>query len=496
VIVGVTGTLLLVFRRHFSGLERDRLQQIKESEGRLQTLLANSLDMILVLDASGVPRFIAGAFQRITGYTIAEGIGFPGFERLHPDDDGRVRRIFADLARAPGAVVRAEWRQQHRDGRWCWLEAIATNCLSVPGVNGVVVNIRDVTERTQNQEERKRLEEKLQQASKMESIGRLAGGVAHDFNNLLTAVLGNTELAVSQPGLDPAVRDALGEIRQAGQSAVALTRQLLAFSRRQIIEPRSVNLNDLINTMQRLLTRLIGEHITLATELAPDLGSVQVDPGLVEQIVVNLAVNARDAMPDGGTLRIHSADVQLTGADAELRPLIPPGSYILLAVSDTGVGMSAEVKRHLFEPFFTTKPQGQGTGLGLAMVYGAVSQSQGYIEVDSEPGRGATFRIFFPRAAGEAFELAAAKEAPAPPRGSETILLVEDERQVRDLTQRALTRLGYRVLAAADGSEALRVAGGRPIDLLLTDVVMPGMNGRQLAAELVRSHPGTRGMGC
>jgi two-component system cell cycle sensor histidine kinase/response regulator CckA len=492
VVLGVSGALLLVFRRHFGTLERERLLQIRQSEtavaegeGRLKALLSNSMDMIVVLDAQGLLRFISGAFERITGHSLAESLGDSALDGVHPEDAPQLERVLAELIRSPGAVRRALWRHQHKDGHWSWLEAVAANCLSVPGVNGVVANIRDVTER-------ERLQERLQQASKMESIGRLAGGVAHDFNNLLTAVLGNLDLAEERLGKSNPARDFLEDIRKAGESAAALTRQLLAFSRSQIAQPRVLDLNQLILSRQRLLTRLLGETVNLRISLAPQLGALHADPGLLEQVIVNLAVNARDAMPNGGTLLIETAEAQLQGsADS---PGTAPGHYVLLTVSDTGSGMSDEVKRHLFEPFFTTKPKGRGTGLGLATTYGAVKQSEGQIEVSSEPGKGTCFKIYFPRVGSSAQAEAVQEEASALPTGGETILLVEDDELVRDLAIRVLTRQGYQVLHSSDGEGALILARWRldSIHLLLTDVVMPGISGRQLAEELVRLHPETR----
>jgi two-component system cell cycle sensor histidine kinase/response regulator CckA len=501
VIVAVTGILVLVFRHHFAGLEADRLAEIgdkesalRESEGKLRTLLENSRDMIIVLDGHGVPIMVGGAYERILGFTAADIIGASTFEDVHPDDATRVQdALNAFFAGAQGSQT-IEWRHRRSDGRWLWLEATASNSLDVPGVHGIVVNIRDVTGRKEADEQRLRLEAQLQQAMKMESVGRLAGGVAHDFNNLLTTVLGNAEIAEESLNPDVPARAALREIRQASDRAASLTRQLLAFSRRQVLAPRVINLNELLMRMGSMLSRLIGEDVVLRTSLEPDLGSVRVDPGLVEQIVMNLAVNSRDAMPAGGTLLLETANAVLE-EDFRLRvPSAIPGDYVLLLVRDTGTGMSDEVKRHAFEPFYTTKDPGKGTGLGLATTYGAVKQSEGYIDVDSEQGKGTTIRIYFPRVSMTAEKLARPEEPPPGPGRGETILLVEDEAQVRDLVIRILSGAGYRILPAADGEEALRVAGNHdePIHLLVTDVVMPGMNGRDLADRLAAIRPGMR----
>jgi two-component system, cell cycle sensor histidine kinase and response regulator CckA len=330
----------------------------------------------------------------------------------------------------------------------------------------------------------------------MESIGRLAGGVAHDFNNLLTAILGNADLAANLARTGGDVREALTAIKDASKSASTLTRQLLAFSRKHVVEPRLVNLNELIMRMHSMLERLIGEDVQLRTIEGADLGAVRVDPGLIEQAIVNLAVNARDAMPSGGMLLIETADIVLDEVYLRSHPLASKGRHVRLAISDTGTGMSAEVKEHLFEPFFTTKPRGHGTGLGLAITYGAVKQAGGHIEVYSEPGKGTSFKIYLPVAEGKAVSLfsPSPEESVATGTGHETILVVEDDDRVREIAARALQECGYEILIACNGEEALThaIARREPIHLLLTDVVMPVMNGWQLAQALVKSHPETR----
>jgi signal transduction histidine kinase len=344
----------------------------------------------------------------------------------------------------------------------------------------------------QSQEEKLCLEVKIHQAARMESVGQLASGVAHDFNNLLTAILGNLELARGMLQEKDPLLESLEQVETAAKSAAALTQQLLAFTRQQVVDPKVVNLNDVIGRVHKMLTRMIGEDIALQNSAGKDLGSVKVDPSLMEQIVVNLVVNARDAMPDGGSLLLETSNVTLDASYQARHPLVAPGDYILLTVTDTGVGMTPEVLAHVFEPFFTTKPKGRGTGLGLAMVYGAVKQCGGHIEVYSEPGQGTTFKIYLPRSS----ERAQAREGQAQPVpvGSETILLVEDESVVRNLGVRILEKLGYRVLPAANGQEALRLAEQhrQPIHLLLTDVVMPNMNGRELSERISTLHPETK----
>jgi signal transduction histidine kinase/HAMP domain-containing protein len=342
-------------------------------------------------------------------------------------------------------------------------------------------------------EELRMAQAQLLQSQKMESIGKLAGGVAHDFNNLLTPILGYAQLGIM--GLKPGeerLRPNLVEIQKAAERASNLTRQLLGFSRRQIIEPKVLNLNTLIQDMDKMLRRLIGEDIELVTQPAQDLWLVKIDPGQVEQVLMNLVVNARDAMPNGGKVTVETFNAVLDPEYCASRQDVTPGDYAVLAVSDNGTGMSDEVKAHLFEPFFTTKEKGKGTGLGLATCYGIVKQNQGHIAVYSEVGQGTTFRIYLPRVNEAASAPTIARQADTMPRGTETVLLVEDEPAVRDLAVRVLREQGYTVLDAPNGAEALRIAhehDGRRIDLLLTDVVMPLMSGSALAEQLRAAHP-------
>jgi signal transduction histidine kinase len=349
--------------------------------------------------------------------------------------------------------------------------------------------VREEARRKRDEAERRLLQEALQQATKMESIGRLAGGIAHDFNNVLTSIVGNASLAMAELGEHHEAAPFLHELDRAAQSAASLTRQLLAFARKEAIAPVPVDLNALIADLRRMLARVIGEDVALRTELAGELGAVKLDPGQLEQVLLNLAVNARDAMPSGGTLEIATANEELDARACARHGLAATGWYVVLAVRDTGCGMTDDVKRRIFEPFFTTKPSGQGTGLGLSTVYGAIAQAGGAIEVRSAPGEGAQFRILLPRCDEPAVDTAALRQrqAPLPRVGTETILLAEDDRVVRELEHRALARLGYHVLVASDGAEACAIADGHdgPIDLLLTDVVMPEMNGRELADRLL-----------
>jgi signal transduction histidine kinase len=342
--------------------------------------------------------------------------------------------------------------------------------------------------------ERKRLEQQFQQAQKMEAVGRLAGGIAHDFNNLLTAILGYGQILLSEVATDDPLRSGLEEIKRAGERAATLTHQLLAFSRRQVLLPKVLDLNSIVADVQKMLLRMIGEDVELITKPGADLGRVKADPGQLIQVLMNLAVNSRDAMPDGGALTIETASVHLTQSDVRAHPGMRPGNYVLLAVSDTGCGMDKNTQARIFEPFFTTKEVGKGTGLGLATVYGIVKQSDGYISLQSEPDHGTTFKIYFPRIE-ESTPSAAPRQANAiTSTGNETVLVVEDEAGVRNLVSHVLRRHGYTVLEASGGEEALSLVDQYDglIALLLTDMIMPVMSGRQLAEKLLAKQEGLR----
>ena len=348
---------------------------------------------------------------------------------------------------------------------------------------GAVVALHDVTEQ-------KALEAQLRQAQKMEAVGRLAGGVAHDFNNLLSVILGYTEIVLMAKGLDASLKESLEQVNEAGQRATELTRQLLAFSRKQIIEPRVLDLTDVLKGLEKMLRRVIGEDVAFHTRLAADLGRVKADPGQIEQVLLNLVVNARDAMPHGGSLTVETKDVVLDEAFVRDNLGARAGEYVMLSVSDTGTGIAPEIQTKIFEPFFTTKAEGKGTGLGLATVYGIVKQNGGYIRVESEPGRGATFRIYLPRVEEEA-ETLLQTETKETPRGSETILVVEDEPSVRELVSEALRHYGYAVLEARDAVEALHVCERHKgtIHLVLADVILPGLRADELVRRAQAIHP-------
>jgi two-component system cell cycle sensor histidine kinase/response regulator CckA len=443
---------------------------------RFLALIENSSDVLMLIDGAGGVTYITPSSERHLGWLPSEMTGRSIFEFVHPDDRGMADARMAELLQRPGEAIRAEVRLKHADLTWRSMEAIGVNRLQEPSVGAIVVTARDITER-------QKLEAQLRQAQKMEAVGRLAGGVAHDFNNLLTAILGYCNLMLDEMPAEDPLRQDLDEIRLAGERAAALTRQLLAFSRRQMLQPQTLDANALVRQMQKMLQRLVGEHIEVVMALDEPMAPIVVDPASIEQVLVNLAVNARDAMPAGGRLTLETAMVDLAEAYADSHAAVIPGRYAMLAVSDTGEGMDAPTRARVFEPFFTTKEQGRGVGLGLATVYGIVKQSGGYIWVFSEPGHGTSFKIYFPQATDPATMGAAGA---AMSGGSETILLVEDEDAVRGLACQVLRRHGYMVLEARQGLDALRMAERYQdvIQLLITDLVIPHMSGRDLAQRL------------
>ena len=460
-------------------------EALRQSEERFRALIEYASDLLVVLDEQAAITMVSPAVKEGLGWDPEEMLGRRGREFIHPEDVPEALRCLQAVIAAPQRAVHTTIRLRHRDGGWRVVESTLRNLLHVPAVRGIVSNGRDITEQRQ-------LEQRLLQALKLESVGRLAGGVAHDFNNLLVAILGYAQFL--EEGIragKPSLED-LAEIREAGEQARDLTRQLLAVARRQVVEPVVMDLNGVLRDAERLLRRVLGEDVVLTVIPAPDLWRVKADPAQVQQVVLNLAVNARDAMPRGGTLVLETANVEIDDRYAQAHPGVRPGRYARLAVSDSGVGMSPEARAHLFEPFFTTKPAGEGTGLGLATVYGIVQQAGGHVSVHSETGRGTSFQIHLPRT-----EEAEAGPEPAAARrdigGDETVLVVEDAPAVRELAVRALEEAGYRVLQARNGREALAAAGAPgPVHLVLTDVVMPDMSGPQLAQALGRNRPGTR----
>jgi two-component system cell cycle sensor histidine kinase/response regulator CckA len=463
---------------------------LRMSERRFRALVEESWDAVALFGSDGSILYGSPATTRLLGYDLSEFVGRNAMELIHPDDRAAVLVSLQEAMVAPRARVHVAARVRHKNGSWRYLEGVFTNLLDDPSVAAIVNNYRDVTDR-------RILEEQVMLSQKMEAIGRLAGGVAHDFNNILTAIGGYTDLLLADLPPDDHRRHDVEEIYQAAQRAAGLTHQLLAFSRRQVLQPKVINLNSLVPDIEKMLRRLIGEDILFATVPHPHLGNVRADPGQLEQVIVNLAVNARDAMPDGGRLTIETRNVELDAEYAADHPTVKPGRYVMLAVTDSGVGMDEETRSRIFEPFFTTKVRGKGTGLGLATVYGIVQQTGGHIWPYSEPGRGTTMRVYLPRVDAPTDPIEHPSDAaPDTLRGSETILVVEDEAPVRAVTRQLLERNGYTVLEAPDGPAALALvdgaAGSRHIDLLLTDVIMPGMSGRELADKLKARRPNVR----
>ncbi len=590
---------------------------LRENERRFRALIENSADMLILLNPAGVITYTSPATTRILGFETEEVMGLSVFDWVRPEHVERVAEHLAEALRNPGQPEFVQAEARGKDGAWRIFEGTLTNCLGVPGVEAVVVNVRDMTEQERAQEalrnaegrfrtlveqlpaityiaepgpeghweyvspqietlmgysaqewiglastwwnrvhpddrervaesekefertgkplrqeyrmiardghvlwfrdeavllrrdadrpplmqgvlhditDQKRLEDQLRQAQKMEAVGRLAGGVAHDFNNLLMVIQGHTSLLGERLQEGSAERRSVDQIQKSSERAAALTRQLLAFSRMQVMQPRVLDLNGVVADMGKMLRRVIGEHIELILRYDSGLGRVKADPGQIEQVLLNLVVNARDAMPSGGKLVIETCNLSIDEAAARRISSLQPGSYVVLSVSDTGVGMDPDTQSHIFEPFFTTKEQGKGTGLGLATVYGIVQQSGGHITVYTQPGQGATFRLYFPRVEEPADRGSGVRPRPKMPKGSETILLVEDETEVRELAREALRRGGYAVLEAPDGAGALKVAEAFTgmIHLLLTDVVMPRMGGPDLAARLLEMRPGLK----
>jgi two-component system, cell cycle sensor histidine kinase and response regulator CckA len=450
---------------------------VRSSEERFRALVENSADAILMVDATGTVLYASPSTARITGYAPDERVGRLTFDLVHADDLPQVQAMLAQSQASPGSVLRSELRIRHKDGRWVDVECAAANHLHNPAIGAIVVNYRDVSER-------RRLEDMLRQSQKMEAVGRVAGGIAHDFNNVLGVTLGYSDLILRRMDARDPLRPKVMEIRKAAERAGALTRQLMSFSRKRAPLAEKLELGAVVRDLAEMVQRVLGEDVELVLRLDPDAGEVRADRTQVDQVLMNLAVNARDAMPRGGKLIVEVRNVELE-RPTQLQRLAAAGSYVLLSVTDTGVGMEPEVQQHLFEPFFTTKPPGQGTGLGLATVYGIVSQYSGHITVYSELRRGTSFKIYLP-AVPERRDRAPAPLPPAAPGGKETVLLVEDAEALRGLTREVLEAAGYTVLEAANGEEALRVSGAcqTRIHLLLTDLVMPDMSGRELAGWL------------
>jgi two-component system cell cycle sensor histidine kinase/response regulator CckA len=457
------------------------------------------------LDIAGVILVVVGADQRvelinrkgceILGYGEAEILGKNWFDCFIPEDvRKKVRHLFRSLMR--GEIENIDYFENMVLTKSGEERTIAWHNTLLRNENGLITGSlssgEDISERKRTEQELREKEELLRRAQKLEAVGRLAGGIAHDFNNLLTAIIGYTEL-LKMSGLPEATALMnVEEIRRAADRAANLTQQLLAFSRKQVLRPTVINLNTLIAGIEKLLTRVIGENIRLVARLDPDLGLLKADPGQIEQVIMNLIVNARDAMPAGGTVIVETRNVYLDRSYCEEHSSVTEGRYILLAISDTGHGMDDETKERIFEPFFTTKTKGKGTGLGLSTVYGIVKQSGGNVWVYSEIGRGTTFKIYLPRIEARREDAKPDKQSPRPTAGSELVLVVEDEDLVRNMLRDSLNSFGYEVLEAGKGSDAIELCMQRGLErvrLLITDVVMPQMSGKELAERLTAIYP-------
>ena len=479
---------------HLAGIaiEREHAEaELQAAETRYRNLVERlpAITYIAELGILGRWHFVSPQIQSILGFSPGEWMANTAnfVNHVHPEDRDRV--LAAETAfLESGGTYRTEYRMLARDGRVLWFRDDATYLQTAdsqdPLMQGVLYDIT----------EHKHLEEKLRQSQKMEAIGRLAGGVAHDFNNLLMIIQAHTErLLLYLSASDPPHQDA-AQIKEAVRRCASLTGQLLAFSRKQVLQPKVLDLNAVVGEVGKMLHRVIGENIEVGLQTAPSLWPVRVDQSQMEQAILNLALNARDAMPQGGELTIETRNIHIEAASLSEPESLAPGQYVVLEVSDTGVGMDAKTRSHVFEPFFTTKELGKGTGLGLASVYGMVKQSGGWTNFRSQPGRGTTFSIYFPKAAEQPAPVQVEATPPNQAQGTETILVVEDEEQIRDMVSEYLGQNGYTVLHASNGREALQVAGRYQgqIHLLITDVVMPEVGGHELAQQLNRLRPQTK----
>jgi len=477
-------------------LEQDILQRqktearLRASEERFRSFVENANDIVFSLSPGGAFVYVSPNVQELLGYSVRELEGREFQSLVHPED---LPACLTALERvmAGDKISGIEYRVRHRNGDWHWH---MTNAAPVRNAEGQLIGLgiaRDITGLKADAAERAVLQDQLVQLQKIESVGRLAGGVAHDFNNMLQVILGHVELAMERNAAGQSARDDLLEIRKAAERSSGLTRQLLAFARKQTVAPKILDLNDTIHGMLQMLRRLIGENIDLSWRPGRGLGPVRMDPSQIDQILANLCVNARDAVAGAGAIAIETTGESFTPEHCAAHPAHLPGDYIRLSVSDNGCGMDKEVLGKLFEPFFTTKPVGEGTGLGLSTVYGIVRQNHGFIDVASKPGQGTTFHVYLPR-----HSEAPPQAAPAPARAPagtarETILLVEDDPAILAISRTMLERLAYRVVGARSPDAALQLARDHagPIHLLMTDVVMPGMNGHDLTARLLDPHP-------
>ena len=463
---------------------REAAAVLRRSEDRFSYLIQNLSDVITVVAVDGTMLYHSPSIERVVGYQPRELLGKSFLSFIHPEDEPAVRSAIERLTLRVGSAAPPEFRFRHKDGSWVWLESVGNNLLNDVAVGGIVVTSRNVSAR-------RGLEDQVRQSQKMEAVGRLAGGIAHDFNNMLMVIQGYAEIVLQEEGVTPAARKSVETIVRTSESAANLTRQLLTFSRKHAFSPQVVDLNVLVNHMSEMLLGLLREEMEFVVKLSPEACCASADPAQIEQVIMNLVVNARDAMPKGGTLKLETARAHSDAIHASQPSGVPEGDYVTLSVSDTGVGMDSDTQTRMFEPFFTTKSKDKGTGLGLAVVYNIVRASGGHIRVLSEPGSGSTLHIFLPSVAAQ----------PAPPlfpppaeplrTGMETILVAEDQPDLRWMICQFLQTLGYSVLEAKDGKDAIALAGQYQgnIDIVLTDVVMPHVPGSEVARRLAESRP-------
>ncbi len=466
---------------------RDRLEAaaiLRRSEVRFSHLIHNLSDIITVVSVDGTMHYHSPSVERVVGYRPAELVGKRLLNFIHPDDVAPIRTALERVVTHRGTGFPPEFRFRHKDGSWVWLEAFGNNLVEDATVGGIVVTSRDVTAR-------RVLEEQVRQAQKMEAVGRLAGGIAHDFNNMLMVIRGYAEIVMQSAAAVPGVRQSVETIVRTTESAASLTRQLLSFSRKHVFSPQIIDLNSLVGEMHNMLRGLLGEEMDLVVNLDSGLGSIGADPGQIEQVVMNLVVNARDAMPQGGKLGLETANVDVQDSSGRHHGVVPPGRYVTLTVSDTGIGMDAETQSHIFEPFFSTKSRDKGTGLGLSVVYNIVRGAGGHLRVKSEPGCGSLFHVYFPRVQGVAAPRPTRASSDLVRRGTETVLVAEDQPDLRWMICQYLQELGYSVLEAKDGADAAALAEQYQgsIDVFLADVVMPGMRGPEVARRLNSARP-------
>ena len=499
-VIGLIGALLglTIFGADRIRRQRNRIKvaerAYRDNEQKLRLMANNLSEVVLAYDMDRRLVFANLAVEKLTGYSIAGLKGSDYIDLVHPEDKPRVLKCWEGLFQEANDQA-GEFRLVSKKGDVKWVGATWGPVLDEGGRQiGVQGCVHDITERKSAEEALRDSQERYLQAQKLESIGRLAGGVAHDFNNLLTVINGYSDLAFQKLGEGVPLKLEIDQIRKAGARAADLTQQLLAFSRKQVIQPRPLDLNKVVAESEKMLRRLLGEDLELKTCLSASLGYVLADSGQIHQILMNLVVNARDAMPDGGELILETSNVEIDSTYVQEHPEAACGAYVLLAVTDSGTGMDEETSKHVFEPFFTTKGPSRGSGLGLATVYGIVKQSQGWIGLSTRPGKGTTFEIYLPRITADLATDSDTDDNRADLCGSETVLVVEDQDEVRGLATKVLKDYGYHVLEAADGAKALALVEGYPgmIDLLLTDVVLPGMNGRELAECLKKMLPAVK----